>query len=87
MHKKKPTLTKEEREIENAIKRGEYLSVSNTKQTLSKLQEAAKRVTEKNKAINIRLTTSDYIRLKAKAMEEGIPYQTYVASLVHKAVR
>lgn len=34
--------------------------------------------------INIRLSEQDLFRLKVKAAEEGLPYQTYIASLLHK---
>ena len=38
----------------------------------------------KNKRINIRLTTKDYHDIQIKAIEEGIPYQTLIASIIHK---
>ena len=40
----------------------------------------------KNKRINIRLTEKDLSNLKAKSLEEGMPYQTLVASIIHKYV-
>ncbi len=38
----------------------------------------------KNKRINIRLTSKDYYDIQLKAVEEGIPYQTLISSLIHK---
>jgi len=38
----------------------------------------------KKKAINIRLLESDIIRLKSMALNEGMPYQTYISHMIHK---
>ena len=47
-------------------------------------QGAAKNSTLKNKRINIRLTEKDYHDIQVKAMEEGVPYQTLISSIIHK---
>lgn len=39
---------------------------------------------KRSKQINMRLTESDYILAKAKALEEGIPYQVLLAGIIHK---
>ena len=46
----------------------------------------AKNAFKKNKRINIRISEKDLNRLKAKSLEEGVPYQTLVSSLIHKYV-
>jgi len=38
----------------------------------------------KKKAINIRLLESDIVRLKSMALNEGMPYQTYISHMIHK---
>lgn len=38
----------------------------------------------KTKNINIRLSQKDLLKLKSKAVAEGIPYQTLVASIIHR---
>jgi predicted DNA binding CopG/RHH family protein len=50
------------------------------------LVTAAKETVKKTKNINIRLTQFDLDRLKAKAIEEGLPYQTFAASILHKHI-
>ena len=40
----------------------------------------------KNKRINIRISEKDFIEIKSKSKEEGIPYQTLVSSIIHKYV-
>lgn len=51
-----------------------------------RLQAAAKATLDKIRNINIRLTEADLYGLKVKAIEEGIPYQTLAASILHKYV-
>ena len=46
--------------------------------------EAAIATVQKNKNINIRLSSKDLLKLKAKSVEKGIPYQTIISSLVHQ---
>ena len=48
--------------------------------------EAAQRYVRKDARINIRLSTADLEMLKRRAVEEGLPYQTLIASILHKYV-
>ncbi|MEI6533368.1 MAG: CopG family antitoxin [Candidatus Roizmanbacteria bacterium] len=77
-------LDSEEEQILNDIESGKFVSVDNLKDVKREAQEAAKNTMEKNKNINIRLSYKDIQRLKIKAMENGIPYQTLVASILHQ---
>lgn len=77
-------LDPEEKEILEAFERGELIPVKNQAAMKRKMQKAAKYTLEKRKNINIRLTVQDLHRLKVKAMEEGLPYQTLAASILHK---
>ncbi len=79
-------LTKEEQAIQDAIRRGEYTSVSNLKEEKKRYAEIAKYTLEKTKTINVRVTEKNLIKLKAAAAREGIPYQTFLTSLIHKNV-
>jgi predicted DNA binding CopG/RHH family protein len=81
----------EERRIIGAFKRGEYrrLPPAQEKRVKAELQAAARAwmATERREArINIRVRPSDLAALKVKAAAEGLPYQTLVASLIHKYV-
>jgi len=77
-------LDKEELEIEAAIGRGDYSPVENFEEQKAELEAAAKFTLEKNKAITVRLSQRNLIRLKAAAAREGIPYQTFVSALIQK---
>lgn len=50
-----------------------------------RLRATARNTLNKTRNINIRLSERDLHRLKAKAIEEGIPYQTLASSILHKS--
>ena len=77
-------LDPEEKEILEAYERGEFVPVKNQAAMKRKMQKSAAYTLEKRKNINIRLSEVDVHRLKVKAMQEGIPYQTLAASILHK---
>ena len=80
------TLDAQERAIERAIGRGAYVSVPNRLMEIKRAQAIAKNTFAKTKTVNIRISESDLVRLRARAYRDGIPYQTYIASLIRKAV-
>lgn len=84
--KQKIVLDAEERAIERALERGEYSPVSARTSELRRAGQMARATFAKTKTINIRLSERDLVRLRAKANRDGIPYQTFIASLVRKAV-
>ncbi|MBI2009801.1 MAG: hypothetical protein HYS86_01350 [Candidatus Chisholmbacteria bacterium] len=79
-------LDREEKEIDEAIESGKLRPVQLTSGERQRLRAMAKATLEKTRNINIRLSERDLLRLKARAIEEGIPYQTLAASLLHKHV-
>ena len=79
-------LTQEEQQLLTEYESGELQSVRNLDQRKRDLQSAVRDTQNKTRNINIRLSEKDLSRLKAKAIEEGIPYQTLVSSILHKAV-
>ncbi len=92
MKKRKPnehlSLDPEEKEladaIDNAIDQGKLHSTKNIKQELAIARKAAANSLHKDRRINIRIANNDLNRLKQKAAYEGIPYQTLIASILHK---
>lgn len=79
-------LDKEEKEILRSYENGEWRTIKDFKNKKLEFQQIAKNTTLKNKRINIRLTEKDLSGLKAKSIEEGMPYQTLVASIIHKYI-
>lgn len=79
-------LTDEEKELLEAIEKGELISVKNLKQTKEDAVNAAKYTLNKAKNINLRLSEKDIAKAKVKAAETGIPYQTLLSSIIHQFV-
>ncbi len=76
----------EEQEIAQALHGGHYTPVDDFDSELKLLKKAAKNYKAKSKRLNIRVTEHDFIKLQSRAMEEGIPFQTLAASVLHKYV-
>lgn len=75
-----------EDEISDAYERGRLKSISPSKADLNKYVEAARATLVKNRRVNIRLSSPDLMDIQARAAEEGVPYQTLIASVLHKFV-
>ena len=78
-------LSKEEKEILKDFEAGEFKSVLTPKRKKA-IQAAAEETFKKDKRINIRISSRDLESLQRRALEEGIPYQTLVSSVLHKYV-
>lgn len=76
----------EERELEEAFEGGKLKQAPNAVDTQKRHQEYAQAMFRKDARINIRLSSRDLQRLQKKALADGIPYQTLVASILHKYV-
>ena len=80
-----PKLDAYEQEVLKAFEGGKLKSVA-TRSELEKLKAAARATAIKDRRVNIRLSSVDLSDIQVKAMEEGIPYQTLIASVLHKYV-
>jgi len=83
---KKIVLDDEERDILGSYERGEWVPVKNAKKEIKKLQQYAKNMLQKDKRINIRMSSKDLDQVQVIAVQDGIPYQTLVSSILHKYV-
>ncbi|MBF0486116.1 MAG: antitoxin [Candidatus Omnitrophica bacterium] len=79
-------LTKDEQDILRSYERGEWRPVKNMQAEMLRFKEMAKRSLRKGRRINIRLSEQDVHRLQISALREGMPYQTLIASVLHKYV-
>jgi predicted DNA binding CopG/RHH family protein len=75
-----------EQEILASFERGEWKPPRNQKGEIARLRVAAEATLLKNKRVNIRISSRDLEGLQARAAEEGVPYQTLMASVLHKFV-
>ena len=79
-------LNKEEKEILEAYESGKVKTVRGKKATQNKHQEYAAATFRKDKRVNIRISSRDLNLIQRRALSEGIPYQTLIASVLHKYV-
>jgi len=82
----KTKLSREEKETLESFEKGEWVPVADLPGRKKELSEYAKNTLRKDKRLNIRISERDLIELQRKAVKEGIPYQTYVSSIIHKFV-
>ncbi len=79
-------LTKEEKQILKDYEDGKFVPARDLNKVKRELKSVAKNTLDKTKNINIRITQKVLYKLRRKAIEEGIPYQTLVSSVLHKYV-
>jgi len=79
-------LDKEEKELLEEIERDEWVSTLSSPNDLKKFQTAARNTLKKDKRVNIRISGRDLSSIQKIALEEGIPYQTLISSVLHKYV-
>ena len=75
---------KYEDDILESFESGEWKSVPNLEDEIARYASSAAETLTKDKRINIRLSSRDLEDIQMRAAEEGMPYQTLIASIVHK---
>lgn len=75
---------KYEKDIIESFEKNEWQSVKDAPQKMKKYQELAKTHLKKEKRINIRISEKDLEDIQRNAITQGLPYQTLIASIIHK---
>jgi len=88
MRKTNTKLDNQEKRIEKALERGEFVSVSSLDKNKKMFEEAAKnyRKLTQTKRITIRVNNEDLIKIKARAKRNNVPYQTLLKALIRQFV-
>ena len=86
MAENKHKLSDEEKELLESYEADEWQAVGQLENEKSKYQEYAKATFKKDRRVNIRISSKNLEALQKKALEEGIPYQTLISSVLHKYV-
>ena len=81
----KVKLDKSEKELVAAYEAGEFKSVL-TPIRRKQIKHSAENTFKKDRRINIRISSRDLDAIQRRALEEGVPYQTLVSSILHKYV-
>ena len=84
--KKQYKLKKNEKDLLESLENDEWESLPDKEARIKRYEQYAKNTLRKDKRISIRMSGQDYIGIQVKAVEEGIPYQTLITSIVHKYV-
>jgi predicted DNA binding CopG/RHH family protein len=79
-------LSKQEKQIVESVERGDWRSIRGVKKQIKRYQDYAQATVRKDKRVNIRMSEKDLIGVQKKAMEEGLPYQTLISSVLHRYV-
>jgi predicted DNA binding CopG/RHH family protein len=79
-------LDRKEREVLGSVDRGEWKSVAGLNREKQRYRRYAAEAVRKDRRINIRISSEDLEQIQKLALEEGLPYQTLIASLLHKYV-
>jgi predicted DNA binding CopG/RHH family protein len=77
-------IDQEEKDLMESIECDDWQPVKHFEKEKEKAIAAARNTLKKDKRINLRLSQKDYHQIQIKAIEEGVPYQTLISSIVHK---
>jgi predicted DNA binding CopG/RHH family protein len=75
-----------EKDILDSVENGEWQSAPNLGEERKRLSVYAAATFRKDRRVNVRISSRDLDALQKKALEEGLPYQTLISSLIHKYV-
>lgn len=79
-------LDRDEARLLASVERGDWKRPGAAAKDMARLQAAARATVRKDKRVNIRITARDLSHLQKAAVEEGIPYQTFISSILHKYI-
>ena len=79
-------LDRYEREVLAGYEKAGPVSVPSLKREMARYREYAKTTFQKNRRVNIRISEKDLDGIQRRAVEEGLPYQTLMSSVLHKFV-
>lgn len=79
-------LAQEERDLARAVERGEFKSVPDVDDAIVRYKAAARTTVQKDQRINIRLSARDLRQIQQRAEAAGLPYKTFIASVLHQYV-
>ena len=79
-------LDKEEKELLDSVERGEWKTIPNFEEEAKRYQEYARATFRKDKRVSIRISEKDLVNIQKRALQEGLPCQTLMSSILHKFI-
>lgn len=86
MKAEKNDIEQYEKEILEDFEKGNFVSVENAKEEKHFAEEAARNFMKRDSRVHVRLSGADLNMVRRLAVQEGLPYQTFLASIIHKFV-
>ena len=77
-------LDEEEKEILKSFDRNEFRTIPDLDAEIQRYREVARTTFKKDRRVNIRISSKDLVAIQKRALEEGLPYQTLISSILHK---
>ncbi|MSQ07583.1 MAG: antitoxin [Dehalococcoidia bacterium] len=77
-------LEPDEKALLQSVDRGEWQPIKSPEAGIWRYRQCARETFKKDARVNIRISRKDLDALQKRALEEGIPYQTLLASILHK---
>jgi predicted DNA binding CopG/RHH family protein len=84
MNIKNQVLDAEEQSILDDFESGRLKPLAHQQEELSRIKKYLTEKHNKSKRVNIRLTEQDFLYAQSRALEDGLPYQTLLSSILHK---
>jgi len=79
-------IDQEDQDLLESFEQDEWRSIQGREPEIERYREYARATFKKDMRVNIRMSSKDLEGLKKRALEEGIPYQTLMSSVLHKYV-
>ena len=77
-------LEMDEKQLRESVEQGEWTSSAGGKREINRYAQYAKATFRKDRRLNIRISSKDLEAIQKRALVEGLPYQTLIASMLHK---
>jgi len=79
-------VSKEEKELLDSVEQEEWVSIPDFRKEAKRYEDYARATFRKDKRVNIRISEKDLAKIQKRALQEGLPYQTLISSILHKFV-
>ena len=80
-------IDKEEKELMDSLNGIDITQIKNDNKNSKLLQKSAKAFVKKEETkMNIRISSNELDKIKAQAEQEGLKYQTFIKSILHKYI-
>lgn len=73
-----------EKELNDAIESGQVREVQDMEEEKNRMVKIFRDAKRKDRRVNLRVNDQDLVAIRAKAAENGLPYQTLISTILHQ---